>query len=155
MKSHFINRLGFDDRERKVKYAFDHCFPTTLYHVRASEYKPVTWIDSAGDAWTFNKSFWSDRGSIPNFLHCLCEPDTFLIPFYFHDSACRFKGLHKNGVFHPLTRLECDAMLRQWVLDSDGTTWQAEGIYRGVRLGAALGIGGNWGAGDLRKQLQK
>ena len=151
MKSHFINRLGFDDRERKVKYAFDHCFPTTLYHVRADKIAPVAWVDCEGNIWTFNRSFWSDRGSVPSFLHFLCEPDTFLIEFYFHDAAGRFKGLYKNGVFHPLTRLECDTMLRQWILDGGGTQWQADGIYYGVRAGARLGIGGNWGKGDLRK----
>jgi hypothetical protein len=80
--------------------------------------------------------------------------------FYTHDSACRFKGLHRSsilnhdGEFIPLTRLQCDEMLHQWVLDEGGTQWQADGIYYGVRAGARLGIGGNWGKGDLRpKQI--
>jgi hypothetical protein len=157
MKSHFYNQYGFRDTVRRVDYLFDHCFPTTIYHVTLDPLNPMQWVDKFGFAWTMNKSFDSDRGSVPSCLHWLCEPDTFLKSFYMHDSACRFKGLHRStiinqdGEFVPLTRLQCDEMLHQWVLDEGGARWQANGIYYGVRAGARLGIGGNWGAGDLRK----
>jgi hypothetical protein len=175
MKSHFINPYGFDDRERKTTYGFDRCgirlWPSTLYHVKARATKPVTWVDADGFGWTFNKSFWSDRGSVPNWVHWLCEPDTFLIPFYFHDSSVRFKGLHRTTGpiriddgkmiqtvpcettrFVHLSRLDCDQMLRRWVLADGASEFQASGIYRGVRIGASLGIGGSWGEGDLKKK---
>jgi len=151
---YFENPTGFDDNDSYVKYAIP-CLrigPTRIYKLRFPEVGAVAWIDEKGNRWTLNRKYDSDRGSIPGILHWLCEPDTFLLTSYFHDGFCRFKGAYCNGIFTSLTRLQCDQFARKWVIAEGGTQWQADYFYRGVRLGARMGIGGNWGAGDLRKK---
>jgi hypothetical protein len=110
-----------------------------------------------------------DFGSVPLLLQAIpgLRNVRFRKSYGFHDSGCTYGGLwHCNGAGitldgedqdgHPLARIDADAeftfvdlprsaldcALAQMVTAEDAWRIQRWAVYRGVRIGAACGIGG-------------
>ena len=99
----------------------------------------------------------TDFGSIPPDLQAIGGDNTsFVLPYIFHDDCVRNGGLYLrltsgNWVFLPITRVDADRMLRQWVRADDGSWREAET----VRWGAGIGTVVSWVCDRLRPRQER
>jgi len=89
----------------------------------------------AGD-FDIPRGFLSNGASTPKILYSILDdthPD-ILYPAYAHDYAYHVRGWIEGK---RLTRQQCDAMMRELMLDIGAPLWKSETVYHALRVGGA------------------